>query len=262
MAARSERDNRAFLKAELAGTRFATADWIAETGSTNDDLAERVRRGGPEQVLITDLQTAGRGRRGRVWKAPAGSGILMSVLIRGMSPADAFWAVGAVSLAAGQAIDELTTTPCRLKWPNDVMLGTGQGPKKAAGVLSAIVDDAVIVGIGINANWPDQVPAEMEQNGTAVSRHLPGSNFCDRAPLAVAIVRRAIGHLESDRAALRLAWKANCLTIGQHVRLELQDRSIVGIATDIDATGALQIEEDGVSSWHHVGDVVHLRPTS
>jgi len=62
MAARSERDNRAFLKAELAGTRFATADWIAETGSTNDDLAERVRRGGPEQVLITPL-TNSRPRR-------------------------------------------------------------------------------------------------------------------------------------------------------------------------------------------------------
>lgn len=262
MWAGTERTNQAFLQQGLSGTRFAHASWVSETGSTNDDLAELARQGAPEQVLVTDLQTAGRGRRDRVWDAPSGSGILMSLLIRGTAPADGFWAVGAVALAASQAIDELTVADCRLKWPNDVMILTGAGQKKVAGVLAQIVDDVVIVGIGINANWPDQVPAELNERGTSINRNRPNQVACDRAPLAAEIVTRAIRHLESDAETLRSSWKTQCVTLGQRVRLELQTGAIVGDATDIGADGALQIEEEGVASLHHVGDVVHLRPAN
>ena len=131
MESGTERSHEAFLRSALAGTRFSQARWVAETGSTNDDLAAAATSGAPEQVLVTDLQTAGRGRRNRVWDAPSGSGVLMSVLLRNTTTtatptatiaADPFWAVGAVSLAACQTIAELVTVPCSVKWPNDVLL--------------------------------------------------------------------------------------------------------------------------------------------
>ena len=271
MTAGTERNNEAFVRQSLAGTRFSSVRWVAETGSTNDDLSELARSGAREQVLITDLQTAGKGRRDRVWDAPSGSGVLMSILLRNVDPADGFWFVGAIALAAAQAIDEVTDVACTLKWPNDVMLGQAADQRKVAGVLAALVDDAAVVGIGINANWPDEVPPAMAERGTAINRHLSpacahgadSSNdrtFVDRASLAADILHRAIGHLAADRATLRAAWRDHCSTIGQEVRLELEGRSIVGIAADIAIDGALQIDDDGVTSTHQVGDVVHLRP--
>lgn len=244
----------------MSGTRLAEVRWIAETGSTNDDLAAIAREGGGEQVLIADLQTAGRGRRDRQWEAPSGSGLLMSMLLRGVPAGDGFWVVGAVALAASETIDELTESPCRLKWPNDVMLGAGTEQKKVCGVLAQVVDDAVIVGIGTNANWPSEVPAAMAERGTSVNLHRIDRTFVDRGELAAGILHRAIGHLEADREDLRAAWKERCSTLGMLVRLELEDRSIVGIAADIGADGSLSIDVDGTTSVHQVGDVVHLRP--
>jgi BirA family biotin operon repressor/biotin-[acetyl-CoA-carboxylase] ligase len=260
MSAGTERPDQAFLQQALRGSRFADVRWIAETGSTNDDLSDLARQGAGEQVLITDLQTAGRGRRDRIWDAPSGSGVLMSVLLRDIEPQDGFWFVGAIALAASQAIDDRTVSPCRLKWPNDVMLGAGDEQRKVAGVLAQLVDGAAIVGIGINVNWPDSVPAAMAERGTSVNRHRIDRTFVERAPLAADIVRRAIGHLDLDRDQLRRAWKAQCSTLGQQVRLELDRGAIVGIATDIASDGALQIDQDGVLTTHQVGDVVHLRP--
>ena len=260
MSPRTERPDEAFVLDALRGTRLERVRWVAETGSTNDDLSDLARNGAPEQVLITDLQTSGKGRRGRVWTAPSESGLLMSVLVRGVSPADGFWSVGAVALAASEAIGSRTVSACTLKWPNDVMLGPATDQKKVAGVLAQLVDDAIVVGIGINATWPDDVPADMAERGTSINRHLNDRTIVDRADLAVDVLQRAIGHLESDRETLRSTWKSRCSTLGQHVRLELERGPIVGTAVDIAPDGALQIEDGGVRTTHQVGDVVHLRP--
>lgn len=274
------------MRNALAGTRLAQVRWVTSTGSTNADLAKLARSGAGEQVLIADEQTAGRGRRGRVWEAPAESGVLMSVLLRQVAPSDAFWLVGAIALAACQVIDELTVVPCRLKWPNDVLLGPPDDQKKVAGVLAELVDDAAIVGIGINVNWPAHVPVEMASAGTAINRFLSqpygGSDAqVARPDLAAQVLRRAIGHLGADRGVLRTQWKEHCATIGTPVRLErvAPPRSatgegspseespeiasnsveIRGVACDVTKDGALVLEHDGTRTTHHVGDVVHLR---
>ncbi len=262
MEPRTERAHEAFLRAELGGTRFASVRWVAETGSTNDDLSELARKGGGEQVLITDLQTAGKGRRNRVWTAPTRSGVLMSVLLRGVVPSDGFWSVGALALAASEAIDELIDVPCSLKWPNDVMAGPPDGQRKVAGVLAQLVDQAIVVGVGMNANWPDDVPADMAERGTAINRHTLDRAMVDRPALAADVLRRAIGHLESERDVLRSAWKARCSTLGQQVRLDLETGAITGTAVDIAPDGALQLENEVGISTHQVGDVVHLRPAT
>jgi len=133
-----------------------------------------------------------------------------------------------------------------------------------AGVLAQVAGDAVIVGIGINVNWPLDATENMRERGTAVNRHVSQTDgpepLLDRAALAADILTRAIGHLDLDRASLCDAWKAQCSTLGRQVELTLQDRSVIGIARDIAPDGALQIEDDHGASFHQFGDVVHLRP--
>lgn len=260
MSAGTERPDEGFVQRSLAGTRFAQVRWVPETGSTNDDLLALARQGAGEQVLITDLQTTGRGRRGRVWEAPSGSGILMSILIRGRRIEDGFWSVGAVALAASEVFGEIVDSPCTLKWPNDVLLGSVGQQKKMAGILSQVVDDAVVVGIGINVNWPEDVPEEMSERGVAANQHSSDGAFLPREPLVVEILQRAMCHLADSPENLRANWKARCSTLGQQVRVERESESIIGDAVDIASDGALILDQNGVRTTHQVGDVVHLRP--
>src|SRR3546814_9253700 len=111
---------------ELAVTRFANVRWVDETGSTNSDLMERARQGDAEgAVRVADHQSAGRGRAGRVWTAPPGAGLLMSILLR--PPAEVMDSCTmAVAVSASEAIEEVAGFAPRLQWPNDTT-GPGEG---------------------------------------------------------------------------------------------------------------------------------------
>lgn len=135
-----------------AGLGGIDLDVVASTGSTNTDLIEAARHTAPKRprVRIALAQTAGRGRRGRQWEAPAGSALLMSVAQR--------WPGaqidGAVTLACGVAVAEALRAmgvPAGLKWPNDVLLHG----RKLAGLLAELAVDAagartLVLGLGVN----------------------------------------------------------------------------------------------------------------
>jgi BirA family biotin operon repressor/biotin-[acetyl-CoA-carboxylase] ligase len=108
-------------------------------------------------VAATDHQTAGRGRRGRPWEAPAGTSVLVSAMLH-PPPARHFPELTLVAaLAAAEAIEGATGLSAQLKWPNDVMLDRS----KVAGVLADLVDGTVVVGIGINVNQTrDELPLD------------------------------------------------------------------------------------------------------
>ncbi len=111
----------------------------------------------PEGALaLADAQTAGRGRRGRAWDAPAGTAILASVLLK--PPADRKPAE--LSLVAGvgvaDALEELLELAVQIKWPNDVMLRR----EKVCGILAEMREEAVVLGIGLNVN---QTRAELPE---------------------------------------------------------------------------------------------------
>src|SRR3954462_4800737 len=128
---------------------------VAETGSTNDDLAVLAREGAAEGLwLRAERQTGGRGRQGREWHSPPGN-LYASTLVRlrsGDPPAPTLALVAAVALhevasafAAGAKIE--------IKWPNDLMVGGA----KLSGILLERLEDAVIVGFGVNlADHPDE----------------------------------------------------------------------------------------------------------
>ena len=243
---------------------------MAETGSTNADLLAEVERGGgvDRTVLITDHQTAGRGRLDRRWDAPPGSNLLMSILFTD-PPAVPAVLTQMVGIAAVEAVASLlaerSATSSRasspdeaagrdrvpgLKWPNDVLLGE----RKLAGVLAQRASTgAVVVGCGLNVGWAPEGAASLHADLGV-----------DVEPRRVADgMLRAIDAMSDSDVSSR--YRRNLTTIGRRVRVELPgDRLLVGTAVDVDAGGRLVVEEDaGDGGVRHVldaGDVVHLRP--
>jgi BirA family biotin operon repressor/biotin-[acetyl-CoA-carboxylase] ligase len=253
--------------AALAGTRFGQVEWVARTGSTNADLMDLARAGGPEQVLVADEQTAGRGRLGRVWQAPAGASLLCSILIRpGGRPADAPLITMALGVAAVEACDTVAGVELGLKWPND-LVAVGVGPdgsdRKLSGLLaeSMVADgriEAVVAGIGINVNWPEETPPELADIATSL-RHLAGRDV-DRVQLLIELLLRFEHHLD-HAAGLDAAYRQRSATLGRTVRVERPNGDLVGRAVDFESDGALVVDVEGQAEWVtvHVGDVVHLR---
>ncbi len=242
-------------KQQLTGSRFADVRWVEETGSTNADLLALARQGAPEGiVLVADHQTAGRGRAGRSFVAPARASLLFSVLLH-PPPAAAALASLAMAVAATDAVDEVAGFRPQVKWPNDVVWSE----RKLAGILAEAHwpsdrEVAVVVGTGLNVNWPDELPPELAGIAIALN-HIAGREI-DREILLVAILRHfelRAGELGTD--VLLDAWRERSATLGRDVRVELGAETIVGRATDITRDGHLVVGERTVA----VGDVVHVR---
>lgn len=250
--------------------RFADVRRVAETGSTNTDLLALAREGAPEGVvLVTDHQTAGRGRLGRVWQAPPGSSLLASVLCRPAVPvARAHLVTVAAGLAAADAVEEVAGFRPSLKWPNDLVVDVADGTRKVAGLLAESVVEgaalaAVVVGMGMNVRWPHPLPEELAPTATALN-HVAGRDVAVDDVLGAwlpAFDRRyGVLHGEGGVAATADAHRAACSTLGRRVRVELADGTVEGAAVDVDDDGHLVVEVGGARRTVAVGDVVHLRP--
>src|SRR4051794_5717576 len=125
----------------LGRTRFTDVRWVEETGSTNADLMASGRDGASEgAVLVADHQTSGRGRADRVWTAPPGSSLLVSVLLR-PSPTMVTFSSMAMGVAAADAVAATSGVQPRLKWPNDLVWpGLGDGTDRKLGGILAEAD--------------------------------------------------------------------------------------------------------------------------
>jgi BirA family biotin operon repressor/biotin-[acetyl-CoA-carboxylase] ligase len=108
-------------------------------------------------VAVANEQTAGRGRMGRRWEAPAGSSILVSVLLRPPPERRGEELTLVAGVATAVVVERATGLAAQIKWPNDVMLDR----RKVAGGLAELKDGAVVLGIGLNVNQgPDELPNE------------------------------------------------------------------------------------------------------
>ncbi len=256
----------AALRAALpaAGRRWAAVEVVAKTGSTNADLAAAARAGQaqPGQVLVAELQTAGRGRLGRGWASPPRAGLTVSVVVAPAGvPADRWtWLPLLTGLAVVEAVEGLTEASVRplLKWPNDVLVGD----RKLAGILVERVGGLAVLGCGLNvsASAADLPPA-------ATSLLFEGARV-DRSQLLLRVLAALDGRLSSwesggDAAqdALRAAYRGRCATLGRRVRVALPDGGQVGgTATDVDGQGRLVVVEGtGRRLALGAGDVVHVR---
>jgi BirA family transcriptional regulator, biotin operon repressor / biotin---[acetyl-CoA-carboxylase] ligase len=236
--------------------RFASID------STNRYLLDEARAGAPEGVVaVADHQDAGRGRLGRVWSAPSGSSLLVSVLLRPhVAPERLMLVTMAAGVALAEAVEAVAGIEVKLKWPNDLVVGD----RKLAGLLAeadvpagADRPMAVVVGAGCNVEW-DAFPPELEATATACN--LEAGRPVGRDDVLAAF----LDHLAVRYRALDDvpgAYRARLATLGRRVRVELgAGRVIVGVATGIDDAGRLLVSSD-TDETHvlTVGDVVHLR---
>ena len=250
-----------------------------ETTSTNADLLALARSGAPEGVvLVADHQTAGRGRLDRTWEAPPGASLLTSILLRPSDPPRSLavdqlhLVANAVGIAAAVAARRVSGAEVDLKWPNDLVISTADGVRKVSGILaeSILSDgrvDALVVGIGINVNWPADLPPDLADIAIALN-HAAG-RAVDRLELLgelLAELGRCYASLASadGRAALLGEYRSLSATIGSRVRVELPGETFEGDAIDLTAEGHLLVVDECPDRPREVvaGDVVHVRPAA
>lgn len=253
----------ALARAALDLGTYAAVRYQSEIGSTNDAALALAAAGAPEGTsVLADIQTSGRGRRGRQWFSPAGSGLYVSIVVRPNLQPDV---VPIVTLAAGvavaTAIRDVIALPVELKWPNDIVIGRPW--RKIGGVLSEAASvgprlDAVVIGIGVNVR-ASSFPPELASRATSLETEL--GRDVERAACLIAVLgqlRAIMTRLREDgRDVVCEEWRGfgRRGLSGSPVRWE--DRGAVrrGRAIDIAADGALLVDVAGRTERVLAGEV-------
>ena len=249
---------------------------LEQTGSTNTDAAAAVRdRANPAtdfSVFVTDNQTAGRGRLGRVWVAPPGKTLAISVVVQPTALFERPDSLAWLPLLAGVAMtramravldDDDSDSGVALKWPNDVLIN-GQ---KVSGILTELIADrqAVVIGAGVNVALDEaDLPTPTSTSLKLVAGHAPSHDeFLARylAELRERYERFVATGGDAEAARLFDEVLELCGTIGERVRVDLPgEQQLHGQAIGIDLMGRI-IVEDSAGTRHTIaaGDVTHLR---
>lgn len=237
------------IEHELGTTRIGRqiAVWN-RVASTNDLAAAAARsRANDGLVILAEEQTAGRGRRGRVWTAPPRSSLLMSVLLFPDGPlAEPGWLTALAAAAVAEVVSAWSNAPAAIKWPNDVrVLG-----RKIAGILVERGAGAVI-GIGLNANVaPDDLPHELRPTVTSLRALLDAE--IDRSDLARDLIRTLDRLYEDARrngiGALRATWRERSEHLGRRIQVATADCLHVGTLEDLDPVDGLRLRNDAGAS--------------
>ncbi|HET7090421.1 MAG TPA: biotin--[acetyl-CoA-carboxylase] ligase [Anaerolineae bacterium] len=246
--------------------------YLPTTGSTNDVAHRLASQGAPHATLIvTDDQTAGRGRLGRAWYMPPRAALAMSLLVRpDLAAVHANRLTMLAGLAAAEGVERATGLAVRLKWPNDVVLeirdwrlevgeraaGHTPGVKKVGGILTetAIAGerlDYAVVGIGLNVNVDFAGQPDLAETATSIMLQL--GREVDRLSVLAAVVDRFAERYEwlDEGDALRAAWSERLVTLQRHVEARVGDSVLTGWAEAVDDDGALLLRA-GDGSMHRL----------
>lgn len=235
-------------------------DYEDEIVSTNDRAKALARNGAKEGLLvIADKQSGGKGRLGRSWESPAGTGIWMSLVLRPkISPQYASQLTLVAGLCLCETIEKVTGLKAQIKWPNDVVVGG----KKVCGILtemSAEIDgiNYIVVGIGINVNM-----TEFPENLTyASSLAIEGQKeYCRRSLIKDFLERFEVDYMKY-KAKPNLEdflerYEKNCITLNKRVKLIMGEEEIIAEAEHVTKEGALQVMlPDGTKKEVSSGEV-------
>jgi len=253
--------DEARVGAGLGASRFGPVRYVAETGSTNDDAA--VLLGDPTAagtVLVAGVQHQGRGRRGRRWEAPPGSGLLFTAVLPRPVPATALWAVPfwcALGVAAG--VERETGVRLALQWPNDLLLGT----RKACGLLgtSRVAGDRATVGCGIGLNVLRPADGDGVDPGAAYLSDAVAAP--SREALLLAILAELDASLErlAEPTEVARAWEAAAGLPGAPYRILIdgEAKPFDAVALRLAPDGGLVVEHAGHERVVSLGDARALR---
>lgn len=253
------------LAARLAALEAEAAPFAREihvfdvVDSTNDLALHYARAGAPEGCLVVaDKQRRGRGRRGAAFESPVG-GLYLSTCVRPHVPPVCGTTeqpiTGSLTLMAGVAVVEaaraLGAPRAELKWPNDVVVGDGQGRwRKLAGVLAEGSADEhglqhVVIGVGLNVRATPSGVVDMAVSLAECARREVA--VADAAATVVVSLAHWYGQLRREGSpAIIDAWRRYApSTTGRRVSWLHEGRRLHGIATGIDAGGGLQVDLGG-----------------
>lgn len=236
--------------------------WFDSIDSTNTRARELAKQGASHgTVLIADHQTGGRGRRGRSFHSPAGSGIYMSVILRSnCKPQEIMHLTCAAAVAMCNAVENSAGFRPGIKWTNDLVYGQ----RKIAGVLTELGFDVkgnvdfAVVGIGINccqkeSDFPEDIRA------IAGSLASVSGQTVDRAKVAASMMdalHQMDGELLTGKAHVLTQYRRDCITLGKGISLVRGDDIRHGTALDIDEDGALLVRfPDGKIEAVNSGEV-------
>lgn len=226
-------------------TMGQTIYFYEETDTTNNRARELALEGAPEGTLVVaEKQTAGRGRRGKVWESPLGTGIWMSLVLRPqIMPAEASVLTLLCGLATAEAIEAETGLSAGIKWPNDILING----KKAVGILTEMDCEMsevhfVIPGIGINVNTASFPP---EIADIATSLYLECGKTVSRRRLVHKVLERLEEHYETflrtgSFTAMLEDYRKHCITLGKEVHV-LGREPFFAEALDITPEGELLV---------------------
>ncbi|MBW2020171.1 MAG: biotin--[acetyl-CoA-carboxylase] ligase [Deltaproteobacteria bacterium] len=233
--------------------------------STNTEAYRLGQEGAPEGTLVVaDAQSKGRGRLGRTWVSPPGSGLYLSFVLKPDCPPDWFPRLTLTAgVAVASAIQQMGTRP-QLKWPNDILIGD----RKVGGILTEAVFDErrigfAILGIGINVNTKqDELPISVRD--LATSLRLGTGKPVSRIYLLQTLLYQFEQWYESFYTgafdAILETWCEFDTTLGRGVEVFLPETRLTGVAEALGSDGTLLVR-DKMGRLHRIvaGDVVHCR---
>ena len=271
------------------GLAVTNVVYYHETDSTNTRAKQAAEDGEKSGTLfITECQTGGRGRRGRTWESPAGSGIWMSLLLRPeIKPFDASMLTIVAAMGMKDAIEEIIGAGdgagdediagnsdgygagdedgagqggihCKIKWPNDIVLGD----RKICGMLTEMSAETdwinyVVIGIGVNVNTTE---FDDSIKDTASSILLQTGSSVKRSDVVVSFARHFSRYYDEFLKECNLSGLADdynkaLINVGRDVKIVERDGSFVAKAVGIDETGSLIVEKDGDTKRIVAGEV-------
>jgi BirA family biotin operon repressor/biotin-[acetyl-CoA-carboxylase] ligase len=234
---------------------------IEQVDSTNRLAIELAQKGASRGcVVLAEQQTAGKGRRGRLWVSPFARNIYCSVIWEFDAGAAALEGLSlAVGVAVAQALEVTDIHGVELKWPNDIVYEQ----RKLAGILIEMMGDAsgrcqVVIGVGINIAMSDSIDASAIDQpwtdtntiaGTIISRNQLTANLITQLlPL--------LAEFEAEGfASFQDAWSMLDCTKGKPIAIHFGERTLLGTAAGINVSGALAIDTETGRQWFHGGEV-------
>lgn len=219
-----------------------------ETDSTNIQADRMAESGAPEGTLLAaDVQNGGRGRRGRGWVMPKGTGLAMSFILRpSFAPDIASMLTLLAAMSARRAVEDLTGIRAMIKWPNDIVLNR----KKVCGILTEMkLEEAeirhIVVGLGFNTGQ-ESFPEELADKATSL--YLETGEHISRAELGCRVIRYFAEYYqqfceEKDLSFMKEEYESCLINLGQEIRVITPSGEWIGIARGIDESGELLAED-------------------
>lgn len=248
------------LQHNLQTTVIGNKLFVFESIDSTNECAKTLAEAGCEEgtVIVSEVQTAGKGRLGRTWTSDAGKNLLFSIVLRPKMKAEQAGLLSMLAaVATSTAIEATTNITTVCKWPNDLLLNG----KKCCGILleSSLTPTSVnyaIVGIGLNVN---QTQFDNELETRATSLKLTTEKEIDRTGL----LKNIFEHIDRYYAMIQTnnwdtvlnEWRQRATMFGKEITLLQSDQQIHGIARDINSDGGLILETSSGMQTYYAGEV-------